>query len=243
MSDEPAFEGTDASDPTQFLPRIANSGEEARHEIWSHWVDDGRQVHFCRVGDVSLAIGRLAIVGVALGIFVSGGMNIMEGQFSHVNATGKLRMVDVTNKRMTRRSAMARCLVVTSVDIGTLEPRDDGIDPVLCARIAGVSAAKKTSELIPLCHLLSLNDVDVELSPLERGIEVTTTVTATQRTGVEMEALTACAFAALSILDSLQSVDPTASIDDLVLMKKEGGKSGSWGRLVEKDDANRSGEP
>jgi len=72
----------------------------------------------------------------------------MERQFSHISAMGKLRMVDVTSKRMTRRSAIARCVVVTSVDIGGLEPRDDEIDPVLCARIAGVSAAKKTSELI-----------------------------------------------------------------------------------------------
>jgi cyclic pyranopterin phosphate synthase len=160
----------------------------------------------------------------------------MERQFSHISAMGKLRMVDVTSKRMTRRSAIARCVVVTSVDIGGLEPRDDEIDPVLCARIAGVSAAKKTSELIPLCHTLNLNDVDVELARQERGIEVTATVTATQRTGVEMEALSACAFAALSILDSVQNIDPIAWIDGLEVLKKEGGKSGNWGRLVE--DAN-----
>jgi cyclic pyranopterin phosphate synthase len=161
----------------------------------------------------------------------------MEQKFSHINATGKLRMVDVTSKRMTRRLAMARCLVVTSADIGTLEPRDDEIDPVLCARIAGVSAAKKTSELIPLCHTLNLNDVDVELTRQDRGIEVTATVTATQRTGVEMEALTACAFAALSIVGSLQREDPLARIDELELLKKEGGRSGNWGRLVVSADA------
>ena len=157
----------------------------------------------------------------------------MDQQFSHISATGKLRMVDVSAKRMTRRSAVARCLVVTSVNIADLEPRDDDIDPILCARIAGVSAAKRTSELIPLCHLLNLNDVDVELLPHDRGIEVMATVTATQRTGVEMEALTASAFAALSILASLQDVDPVAWIDDLVLLRKKGGKSGSWGRLVD----------
>jgi len=163
----------------------------------------------------------------------------MERPFSHVNAVGKLRMVDVTNKRLTRRQALARCLVVTSVDIGALETRLDDIDPVLCARIAGVSAAKRTAEIIPLCHTLNLNDVDVELRQNERGIEVTTTVTATQRTGVEMEALTACAFAALSIVDALQSKDPHASIEELLVLKKEGGKSGSWGRLVE-DAAKKS---
>ena len=165
----------------------------------------------------------------------------MERQFSHIKATGKLRMVDVTSKRVTRRLAMARCLVVTSADIGALDPRDDEIDPVLCARIAGVSAAKRTSELIPLCHTLNLNDVDVELTRQGRGIEVTATVTATQRTGVEMEALTACAFAALSIVDSLQEEDPLARIDDLEVLKKEGGKSGSWRRLV--DNANEGSNP
>ena len=157
----------------------------------------------------------------------------MEGQFSHVDATGKLRMVDVTNKRPTKRQASAHCLVVTTADLGSLEPRIDGIDPAHAARVAGVHAAKRTSDLIPLCHSLNLNDVDVQLTPYEGGIEIASTVTATQRTGVEMEALIACAFAALSIMDSLQSTDPNARIEDLVLMKKEGGKSGTWGRLVE----------
>jgi cyclic pyranopterin phosphate synthase len=167
-----------------------------------------------------------------------GGIKVMEREFSHINALGKLRMVDVTSKRVTRRLAMARCLVVTTADIGALEPREDEIDPILCARIAGVSAAKRTSDLIPLCHTLNLNDVDVELTGQDRGIEVTTTVTATQRTGVEMEALTACAFAALSIVNSLQEEDPFARIDELELMRKEGGRSGSWGRLVENSDLN-----
>ena len=157
----------------------------------------------------------------------------MERQFSHINATGKLRMVDVTSKRVTKRVATAHCIVVTSVNIGELEVRDDELDAILCARIAGVAAAKKTADLIPLCHTLPLNDVDVELSFLDRGVEVTATVTATQRTGVEMEALTACAFAALSIVDALRDADPMASFESLEILKKEGGKSGSWGRLVD----------
>lgn len=161
----------------------------------------------------------------------------MEAQFSHINSLGKLRMVDVTSKRVTRRVAVARCLVVTEADLGALEPRDDEIDPLLCARIAGVAAAKRTAEFIPLCHTLNLNDVDVELIRHEHGIEVTTTVTALQRTGVEMEALVACAVAGLSILDSLRSVDATARIDGLEIMKKEGGRSGSWGRLAQNVDA------
>jgi cyclic pyranopterin phosphate synthase len=157
----------------------------------------------------------------------------VERPFSHVNAVGKLRMVDVTNKRLTRRSALARCLVVTSVDPTTLEHRHDGLDPVLSARIAGVAAAKRTADLIPLCHTLNLNDVNVEMTARERGIEITTTVTATQRTGVEMEALTACAFAALSVVDALSTQDPSAFIEEIVVLKKEGGKSGVWGRLTE----------
>jgi cyclic pyranopterin phosphate synthase len=143
-------------------------------------------------------------------------------------------MVDVTNKRPTKRQASAHCLVVTTADLHALEPRTDGIDPAHAARVAGVHAAKKTSDLIPLCHSLNLNDVDVQLAPYEGGIEIAATVTATQRTGVEMEALIACAFAALSIMDSLQGTDPNARIDDLVLMKKEGGTSGTWGRLVDR---------
>ncbi|HEV3267436.1 MAG TPA: cyclic pyranopterin monophosphate synthase MoaC [Acidimicrobiales bacterium] len=163
---------------------------------------------------------------------IEGALNV-EGQFSHIDATGKLRMVDVTNKRPTKRQAMAHCLVVTSANLDALEPWTDGMDPVHAARVAGVHAAKRTSDLIPLCHSLNLNDVDVQLTSYEGGIEIAATVTATQRTGVEMEALTACAFAALSIMDSLQSSDPDARIDDLVLLKKQGGKSGTWGRLVE----------
>lgn len=159
-----------------------------------------------------------------------------EGPFSHVDATGKLRMVDVTSKRTTRRQAMARCLVVTSVDFDALESRSDGIEPRHAARVAGIHAAKRTADLIPLCHSLNLNDVDVQLGVYEGGIEIAAVVTATQRTGVEMEALTACAFAALSIINSLQDVDPYASIDDLVLLKKEGGKSGAWGRMIDNSD-------
>jgi len=157
----------------------------------------------------------------------------MEGTFSHIDAKGKLRMVDVTNKRPTKRRAMARCLVVTTANLDALEPWPDGIDPLHAARVAGVHAAKRTADLIPLCHSLNLNDVDVQLSSYQGGVEISATVTATQRTGVEMEALTACAFAALSVVDSLKTSDPYARIDDLVLLKKEGGKSGTWGRLAE----------
>jgi cyclic pyranopterin phosphate synthase len=152
---------------------------------------------------------------------------LVDSPFSHIDGNGKLRMVDVSNKRRTLRKAWARCQVVTDVKLASLERRHDGLDVVHAARVAGVLAAKRTAEIIPLCHTLHLSDVNVELT------EVSSSVVATESTGVEMEALTACAFAALSILDALTALDPEARIDDLVLLRKEGGKSGSWGRLVE----------
>lgn len=153
--------------------------------------------------------------------------------FSHVDNTGKLRMVDVSNKRRTLRKAQAHCLVVTKVKLANIVPRDDGLSVENVARVAGVFAAKRTAEIIPLCHPLHLSDVNIEIVELDIGVEVSSSVIANEATGVEMEALTACALAALSILDSLRALDPSARIDDLVLLKKEGGKSGSWGRLVE----------
>jgi cyclic pyranopterin monophosphate synthase len=164
----------------------------------------------------------------------------MERPFTHVAASGKLRMVDISNKQPTRRKALARCLVVTDTALSTIESRDDELDAVHAARVAGVFAAKKTADVIPLCHSLNLSDVDVELHEREGGVEISATVSATQSTGVEMEALTACAVAALSLLDSLKDVDPNARIDELVLLKKEGGKSGDWGRLVESPAADAS---
>jgi cyclic pyranopterin phosphate synthase len=157
----------------------------------------------------------------------------MERPFTHVTASGKLRMVDTSNKRPSRRAALAQCLVVTNAALATLEPRGDELDPLHVARVAGVLAAKRTGDIIPLCHSLHLNDVNVELHEREGGVEISASVSANESTGVEMEALTACAVAALSLLDSLKDADPNARIDELVLLKKEGGKSGNWGRLVE----------
>jgi cyclic pyranopterin phosphate synthase len=156
------------------------------------------------------------------------GVLMTEAHFSHIDATGKLRMVDVSNKRSTKRQAMARCLVVTAAGLDELEPWVEGIDPLHAARVAGVHAAKRTSDLIPLCHSLNLNDVDVQLNENEDGLEISATVSATQRTGVEMEALTACAVCALSLLKALVEVDPAASIEQLSLWHKSGGRSGEW---------------
>ena len=167
----------------------------------------------------------------------------MSSPFSHVDGNGRLRMVDVSRKRRSLRKAWARCLVVTEAKLANLERRHDSLDATHAARVAGVLAAKRTAEIIPLCHTLHLSDVNVEVTERDDGVEVSSSVIATESTGVEMEALTACAFAALSILDSLQVLDPDARIDDLVLLKKEGGKSGSWGRDVEAPTRRRRRRP
>ncbi len=152
--------------------------------------------------------------------------------FSHVNGDGKLRMVDVTDKRPTLRRAHASCVVRTVVNITELGLNTNGVDPVHGSRLAGIQAAKQTANLIPLCHPLHLSDINVEIVTNEQRIEISATVTAQHRTGVEMEALTACAFAALNVLSALVDLDPRAEISDLALLRKSGGESGDWGRLV-----------
>jgi cyclic pyranopterin phosphate synthase len=156
----------------------------------------------------------------------------MERKFAHISSSGKAQMVDVSNKRPTKRRALASCLVRTTAPVEALAPSADGADPMLTAKLAGIMAAKRTSELIPLCHPLQLGTIEVELKWAADGVEIAATIAAVDRTGVEMEALTACSIAALSIVDALIDIDPTARIDDLVLLTKSGGKSGPWGRSV-----------
>ncbi|MFI5035603.1 MAG: cyclic pyranopterin monophosphate synthase MoaC [Acidimicrobiales bacterium] len=158
----------------------------------------------------------------------------MEQQrFSHVDSAGKIRMVDVSRKRPTMRVAQASCLVRTVTDAATLHASSADVDPVHGARLAGIQAAKQTANLIPLCHPLNLDQIHVDVEPVATGFAVSSTVVTVNRTGVEMEALTACAFAALSLVTSLFGLDPAARIDDLVLERKRGGKSGEWGRQVD----------
>jgi cyclic pyranopterin phosphate synthase len=157
----------------------------------------------------------------------------MMEQFSHIDNTGKLRMVNVGRKKPTRRQALASCAVVTVTDLSKLAPKANGIEALHAARLAGINGAKQTANLIPLCHPLNVDEINLELKSQPGRIEILATVGATHRTGVEMEALTACALAALSLLNALLKTDPDAKIDDLVLLRKTGGKSGDWGRLVE----------
>jgi cyclic pyranopterin phosphate synthase len=157
---------------------------------------------------------------------------VVEQPFSHVDGDGKLRMVDISEKQATRRSADARCTVLSTVGPATLEAVTSRVDVIHAARLAGIQAAKQTANLIPLCHPLNLDDIQVNVSVTARGVDVESTVVTVHHTGVEMEALTACALAALSIVTSLLAVDPLAAVEDLVLMRKSGGRSGEWGRLV-----------
>lgn len=151
---------------------------------------------------------------------------------SHVNEHGAAHMVDVTAKGVTSRTAVAAGTVHTSarvvglISAGGL-PKGDAL---ATARIAGILAAKRTSDLIPLCHQLALTGVDVEFCVGESDIEITATVRSADRTGVEMEALTAVSVSGLALYDMIKAVDPAARIDDIRVLRKEGGKSGSWTR-------------
>lgn len=139
-------------------------------------------------------------------------------------------MVDVSKKTPTRRTSHASCLIVTDVDV-TGQTFEE-LDPVHASRIAGILAAKQTATLIPLCHPLNISDVQVDVVPVTKGLEIQARIVTVDQTGVEMEALVACAMTALSIVSSLLNEDPSAHVEDLVLLKKSGGKSGDWGRLV-----------
>lgn len=171
---------------------------------------------------------------------VIGGDPVEEQAFTHLDGEGKVRMVDVSQKDPTRRSAEASCVVRSRVDAFTLAGTPGALEPVFAARLSGIQAAKRTSQLIPLCHPINLSDVHVEVEPRDDGALVRATVVTVNRTGVEMEALTACSFAALSLLNVLVEVDADARVEDLVLLGKSGGKSADWGRLVAEPNESES---
>jgi cyclic pyranopterin phosphate synthase len=155
--------------------------------------------------------------------------------FPHLDASGEARMVDVAAKPVTQRSATAAGLLRTSSEVVALL-RGDGVpkgDALAVARIAAIAGTKRTADLIPLCHPLRLDGVDVELSVLDDGVAITVTCRATDRTGVEMEALTGVAVAGLALHDMVKAVDPAAVLTDVRLMTKTGGRSGDWSRTGE----------
>jgi len=151
-------------------------------------------------------------------------------RLSHLDDHGAARMVDVSDKAATARTATAVGTVRTTAEVIALIatgglPKGDAL---ATARIAGILAAKRTGDLIPLCHQLALTGVDIDFEIGSSAIELTVTVRTTDRTGVEMEALTAVSVAALTIYDMIKAVDPAAHLDDIHVVAKQGGKTGVW---------------
>ncbi len=149
---------------------------------------------------------------------------------SHFDDSGAVRMVDVTDKKPTYRTARAHAFVKLSPEVIRKLPDNPKGNPLEVARIAGISGAKRTSELIPLCHPLMLTNVDVRIELGDEGAEIHTEVATTAATGVEMEALTAASIAALTIYDMTKALDKSIEISDVYLLEKKGGKSGSYRR-------------
>ena len=154
----------------------------------------------------------------------------MPKKLSHYDRAGRARMVDVSGKSATKREAEASGFVEVSPAVLAVLPENPKGDPLEVARIAGIMAAKRTSELIPMCHPLSLSLVDVEVRVCENGLAITSKVATTAETGVEMEALTAVSVAALTIYDMLKAADKGIAIREIVLERKSGGKSGEYRR-------------
>ncbi|MGL4306492.1 MAG: cyclic pyranopterin monophosphate synthase MoaC [Mycobacteriaceae bacterium] len=153
-------------------------------------------------------------------------------KLSHLDETGAARMVDVSSKNSTAREAVASGTFCTTAEVLTLIG-SAGLakgDAVSTARIAGIMAAKRTPDLIPLCHPIALSGVTVDFSLAESSIEVTATVRTRDRTGVEMEALTAVVVAGLALHDMVKAVDPAARMDNVRVVQKTGGKTGLWQR-------------
>ncbi len=158
-----------------------------------------------------------------------------QSHLTHVDEHGAARMVDVSAKDVTKREAAAtgRVLVSDKV-VGLL--RGEGVpkgDALGVARVAGIMAAKRTPDLVPLCHPLAISGVTVDLTVVDDAVEITATVRTTDRTGVEMEALTAVSVAALTVVDMVKAVDKAAVITDIRVETKTGGKSGDWSREAE----------
>src|SRR5579872_1300349 len=151
-------------------------------------------------------------------------------KLSHFDSAGSPRMVDVSAKPETRRTARAQAFVRIAPEVLARLPENPKGNPLEIARIAGISAAKKTSELIPLCHPLMLSHADVEVRIERDGVTITASAATTAQTGVEMEALTAAAVAALTVYDMTKALDKSISIEEICLLEKTGGKSGDFRR-------------
>jgi cyclic pyranopterin phosphate synthase len=149
---------------------------------------------------------------------------------SHFDEAGQAHMVDVSGKADTRREAVARAFVELEDAVLTALPQNPKGNPLEVARFAGIQAAKRTSELIPMCHPLALSFVDVQATVVAGGVEIRATAATVAGTGVEMEAMTAAAVAALTVYDMTKALDKGIRIRDLELLRKSGGKSGAWSK-------------
>jgi len=151
-------------------------------------------------------------------------------KLSHYDSAGSARMVDVSAKLETRRAARAQAFVRIRPAVLKQLPLNPKGNPLEIARIAGIAAAKKTSELIPLCHPLNLTHVDVDVVVEKGGVRITASAATMAQTGVEMEAMTAAAVAALTVYDMTKALDKSIEIQDVFLLEKTGGKSGEYKR-------------
>jgi cyclic pyranopterin monophosphate synthase len=153
-------------------------------------------------------------------------------RLTHVDEAGAARMVDVSGKDVTAREATAAGRVLVSAEVVALL-RGAGVpkgDTLAVARLAGIMGAKQTPSLIPLCHPLAISSATVDLTVVDDAVEIVATIRTTDRTGVEMEALTAVAVAGLTVIDMVKAVDKAAVITDIRVLTKTGGKSGDWSR-------------
>ena len=154
----------------------------------------------------------------------------MPKKLSHYDGAGRARMVDVSGKGASRREAEASAFVAIKPEVLAGLPQNPKGDPLEVARIAGIMAAKRTAELIPMCHPLPLAVVEVDLRLCENGVAITSKVATTAETGVEMEALVAASVAALTVYDMCKGADKSIEIREIVLKRKSGGKSGEYRR-------------
>jgi cyclic pyranopterin monophosphate synthase len=154
----------------------------------------------------------------------------MAKKLSHYDSNGRARMVDVSSKGDTKRTAEASAFVAMQAAVLKALPQNPKGDPLEVARLAGIMAAKRTADLIPMCHPLPLSHIDVSLRLCENGVTIASQVTTTAATGVEMEALVAASVAALTVYDMCKALDKGIEIREVVLQRKTGGKSGDYRR-------------
>jgi cyclic pyranopterin phosphate synthase len=158
----------------------------------------------------------------------------MPRKLSHYDRSGRARMVDVSAKAVSRREAEASAFVAMKPAVLKALPNNSKGDPLEVARLAGIMAAKRTADLIPMCHPLPLTHVDVVMRLCENGVAITSKVAATAVTGVEMEALVAASVAALTVYDMCKALDKSIEIREILLERKSGGKSGDYTRTEKK---------